>query len=243
MSTKVFYCGHCNKQFPWSSERAGQTVFCSCGNPVRVPRAPHGSAAPPVVASVAAPNEAAEPVATADLRDNPVIRYRTQPVEEEAANWRGSIRGSELRHLIIPVSFMVLALVVRFGLVFATNDPAGKSMIVQAGVAAGTMALNTLTLFIALAGVARFTGAELGPLPLTLIKLAAIGMLGSVIMGVAAMYEMQGHSAGIIALHVLALLYWVLFSLFFELDLQENLMAVAIAGLLQAGTMCILWQR
>ena len=115
-------------------------------------------------------------------------------------------------------------------------------MLGSLGVALLTMVMNTITLFIAVGAVARFTGVELGPLPIVAIKLMSAGMLGSVVIGIGVYFEMRGLGAGAITIHCVALLYWVLFSFYFrEMDLQENLMAVVLAGLMQAGTICLLW--
>jgi hypothetical protein len=229
----------------------GHIIQCPCGRELSVPPAPQDvppvddtydleQPAPqrPVSTPAQAPSDAAVP--TAKLASaRPTLRYQAHDVDLQS-NWRETIRGAGFRHLTLPLLLAALAMALRFGLAVAQSGGSDQ-VLLSLGIAVGTMAMNTVTLLIAVAIMARFTGAELGPLPLTIIKLACAGILGSLVMGVAAYYEMHSIGIGILAVHVIALLYWVMFSIFFEMDLQETLMTVVIACILQAGTVCLLW--
>ena len=159
---------------------------------------------------------------------------------DASGNWRDAIKGEELKQLILPAALAGLAVAVRFGMVFVGPASGTGHTLAGMGIAVATMAMNTITLLIAVGIVARFTGAELGPLPVTIIKLVAAAILGSVVMGLVAYSEMKGVGASAIAVNAVALVYWVMFSIFLEMDLQENLMAVVIACILQSGAICML---
>lgn len=238
----TYGCRSCGKRYPWSAHRAGQKLLCSCGRPMTVPAEP--SADPPTAASASADGIPAAVQNLTSAADAPprILRYQRQSADP-APNWRDAIRGSEFRHLILPIAFIALAISVRTGMVLFSNTSGASHTLVSLALVAATMALNVVVMLIGVGVVAHFTGADLGPLPIVILKLAACALLGSVAMGIGVQLEMKGVSGGIVAIHALVLLYWMLFCIFFDLDLQETLFAVALVGLMQAGTMCILWYR
>lgn len=245
-------CRHCGGLHAWSARCAGQRLMCACGKLITVPDAPQqvdpakiaeyrdGAAAVPTSTEEIAKLPVAQAHVPSPSEGKRVLRY--QPQELDVPDWRESIRGSEFRHLILPLLFIVLAIAIRFGMVLLAGSSGTGHTMLSLGLVLATMALNVITLFVGVGAVATFMGSELGALPVTLIKLTAVAMLDSVILGFGAQLEMHGTMGGYLAVHAVALVNFMLFPLFFELDLQESLFAVAVVGLLQAATMCILWQ-
>lgn len=251
-SDSAFKCPSCGRALSWRQESVGQPFRCSCGAAVVVPQQPQSPAVaddaydlcddPPLLEPL--PDEPTAPdgslpTATAVRK---VLKYQPAPVAQ--SHWRDAIRGSEVRHLVLPAILLVLAAAVRLGVVFFHGSSGPLQTIALLGVAVGTMAINVLVMLVGVGAVARFTGSDLGPLPIALIKLTATAIAGSVVMAFgASLLNTYGMSAGIICWHITLMVYWIMFSTLFEMDLQETLFAVAIVGILNALTMIMLWQR
>ena len=104
------------------------------------------------------------------------------------------------------------------------------------------LALMTLTMLGGgvIAGV--LLGIEFGPIGRVAFKFAGTAVFaGAVALAVAGMDKTDSLTGPIVAWHLVVILYWISFHLFFDLDLQENLLSVAIIALLQACVGCILW--
>jgi uncharacterized membrane protein YfcA len=103
------------------------------------------------------------------------------------------------------------------------------------------MVLNVGLSFAALVMAASFVGVDLGRWSQAAVKIAAIGTLAGAIGGVLSGLDMKLLNGPVLALHVVVLVYWIMIYMFFDLDVQETLLTVAIVTAFQIAAFCIVF--
>lgn len=106
------------------------------------------------------------------------------------------------------------------------------------------LVISVVTMLLGVGIVTKMTGADIGSVPVTVLKLCAIAVFGSIVFAViAALLSSDDLRGMILAWHVVLLFNWIMFSMMFHFDLQESLFAVALVGILQAIAACALWHH
>jgi hypothetical protein len=152
------------------------------------------------------------------------------------------LRGLADRNIILCGVIVVVGIALRFCIPLLLSTSGGARAGAGVAVILLGLAISVVTMLAGVALVAKFTGADLGALPLTIAKLLAISVMDSVLFAaVASLDNGDGMRGMIIAWHAVLLFNWVMFATFFELDTQESLFAVALVGFLQALGACAVW--
>ena len=89
----------------------------------------------------------------------------------------------------------------------------------------------------------KLMSIDFGPTPELLLTVVATAVLGAATWALTtSIFPKDDMNGPIIALHFVVILYWVLFYMFFEMDLQECLMTVAIITVFHIGAFCIVFK-
>jgi hypothetical protein len=244
----MFACPQCGKQFVWVGRIAGTRVNCTCGRgfvaPIEAPALPKG----------------AESSDTYDIADDPLLeelpsrtaqkRMQTPTLTYESKTSRsgttiGDILGQlRTKSVIIPAVVVVCGITFRFLMPLFISSGGNARSGAGAALILVALLLNVTTMLLGVLIVARFTGSDLGSMPVAIARLCAVAVLGTVLFAVVTTIDNSDGSRGmIIAWHVVFLFNWIAFSFLFEMDIQESLFTVALVGLMQAGVACALWHR
>ena len=147
-----------------------------------------------------------------------------------------------MREMYLPIGLLLLGVGFRIGqVVIDSGGPGG-------GVAGATIAAIVgvvLNVGVTLAGVfvaAKVLSVDFGPVGELILKVTAVAVLGGAVGAFIVSLSPKDMTGPIVALHVLVVLYWILFYSFFEIDVQESLMTVAIVTLFNIAAFCILFK-
>lgn len=243
---RTFTCPSCHATFAWKDSYLNRRVSCRCGcvfdafedppeepdpiDPYDVADDATGVAIPPGP-TVAQPAAGHQP----GLTPYPERRAKPQMVTSE------SDRPSMLRDVMLPAVFLIAGVVIMIAQGVWTG-PAGESVVRPIALNAVFLALMVLTMLGGGAIAGSVLGIEFGPIGRVAFKLAGTGALaGAVALVVAGLDKSDSLTGPIVAWNLVFIIYWICFHLLFELDLQENLLSVAIIAFLQAVVGCILW--
>jgi hypothetical protein len=250
---RTFTCPRCRTRFAWKDSYLNKKVSCKCGevfeafedvpeqvevNPYdvtvedeRAPVAPASTVAAAKVQTVGAPPPGAA-----------LSPYPTK-VRKVVESHEGVDESSVYLNLVLPGVLLLAGI----GIVIAQGalDPQeGTTSARTILLSVLFMAIMIVTMLVGGALSAVLLGAEFGSLGKVAWKFAAIATfaasVGVVVAGLDP--EPMGIRGKVIALHVVVILYWIGFQTLFDLDLQENLMSVAIITLLQSTAACVLWR-
>jgi hypothetical protein len=238
---QFFTCEKCDRRYAYLPAMAGKKMRCKCGY-VFVPQvAKFVEALPdeydlepdmPAAAKPAAPL-GAEPVPV-----NPVLAYAHKRPVPQAEQELESV--SKIKNLYVPIALIVLGLGMRGAQLFLPSA-GGHSIAVMILAMIGAVILNVILMFCGVLIASRVLDADFGAIKWAVIKLAAMSIVGGAAtsMIISMDYKQGGIQGPLIALHVLILVYFIGFSTFFEIDLQEALFTVVIVMLFQTGAFCI----
>jgi hypothetical protein len=238
---KTFSCERCGQTFAWNDSLAGKQVQCKCGHAFVVA----GSAKPQAAELVNDVYDVGEeptippPVELAPPQPLPkVLAYRrVEPVSSEQKEAEPSV----MKNLWLPVALLAIGFGLR-GAQLAVPGATSHGMAVTLGLILLGTALNVALTLGGLFVAASFLGVNFGPLAHAAVKAAAASILVGGIGGfVATLDRGKGMQGPIIALHLNVILYWILFGIFFELDVQETLVTVVIVTAFQMAAFCILF--
>jgi hypothetical protein len=147
---------------------------------------------------------------------------------------------SPLRHFYLPIALIIIGSLL--WIAQATVQPLRQNLIVSLALVL-IMVVTSLAIMLAGAYVcATLLSVNFGSLGSAVLKFSAAAIFAGAIALFIARLDRADVRGLIIAWHAMVVIYWVCFYLFFELDLQETLMSVAIISLMQAGGICILWR-
>jgi hypothetical protein len=250
---RTFTCPQCKTKFAWKDSYLNKKVSCKCGatfeafedlpeevevNPYdvavdddRQPIAPASTVASPRVQPIAAP-----PPGVA------LSPYPTK-VRQVAESNEGVDESSVFKNIILPGLLVAGGI----GIILAqgTLDPQqGQTSARTILLSVFFLAIMIVTMLAGGALSAMLLGTEFGTLGKVAWKFTGIATFAAAVGLLVAGFdpEPMGMRGKVIALHVIILLYWVGFHTLFDLDLQENLMSVAIITLLQSVAACVLWK-
>ena len=252
-------CPECHKRYPWRDSLEGKKVKCKCGNVFEAALDLEGAlpdhddrtydvaedyVAPrePMAVSTTAPILPEAPagnIANAYPQRNKKVLTYAHANPAEAAEIR---ERSMLREWYLPLGILAVGILCYVAQIVLNSDAAGT-----AGGAVGSAFLGViLEIALILAGVglsSKLMSIDFGPIPELLLKVVATAVLGAATWALTtSIFPKDDMNGPIIALHVVVILYWVLFYMFFEMDLQECLMTVAIITVFHIGAFCIVFK-
>lgn len=165
------------------------------------------------------------------------MAHRAHPVQTEAAE-----PPRPWRDFWLPLALIAIGVVVWVGQALFAPADAQRSALAAVVLVVVSMAVNVMLMLAGAFLAAQLLGVTFGPVGAALLKMAGTvifaGAVGAVVWALG-QHQVVGM---VIAWHAVVIIYWLLFWLFFGLDPQEALLSVALAALLQAGGMCILWR-
>jgi hypothetical protein len=236
----------CGKVFTPEPEEDGVVV-------VELEELPSASpAAASAPAPAALPAGAAVPkAAIADVAAKYAVR-RAKPVSEEQD---ASERPSAFRDLWLPLALIAAGLALRVTQLVFANEGRGNRWAGNVATPGGLgksilLVAFEMSLAAAMMGLAAFLstmilGVEFGPVRRAAPKIAASAIFSLGVVCWIALFNTDSYSVAglVVALHALVILNWITIGYFFSLDLQEVLLVVAIATLLYAMEMLLVWRR
>jgi hypothetical protein len=246
-------CPECHKRYPWRDSLEGKKVKCKCGHvfeaalDLEAPLGDHDDRTYDVADDYVAPMESAPTVAQASVADaypqrkaSKVLTYAHATPAEAAELAEKSV----LREWYLPIAIIVVGLVFWGGQIAfekATGGGAGTGALLGAAVLG---VLLEIVLILAGVGVSsKMMSIDFGPIPEMLLKAVATAVLGAAVAALTlSIFPKDDMNGPIIALHVVIILYWILFYTFFEMDLQECLMTVAIITGFHIVAFCIVFK-
>jgi hypothetical protein len=250
---RTFTCPQCRAKFAWKDAYLNRKVSCRCGavfeafedvpeeveidpydvaaDEERAPVAPASAIAPPRVQPIGAPPPG--------VALSPYPARARRAVESEPA----VDESSPLLNLILPGVLLAAGV----GIIIAQGalDPQqGSTSLRTILMSVLFMGIMIVTMLAGGALSAILLGTEFGTLGKVIWKFAGIATFAASVGVVVAGLDPDPMAirGKIIALHVVVILYWIGFQTLFELDLQENLLSVAIITLLQSLAACVLWR-
>ena len=254
-------CPNCHKRYPWRDSLEGKKVKCKCGNVFEAALDLEGAlpdhddrtydvaddyVAPmqPAAVSTVAPIMPAAPAASESVasaypqRRSKVLTY-AHATPAEAAELR---ERSLLREFYLPIGVIGVGIVCYIAQLVLSSGGSG-SPIGQVGSAFVGVVLEIVLILAGIGISAKFMSIDFGPIPELLLKVVATAVLGAAVGALTiSIFPKDDANGAIIALHVVVILYWVLFYMFFEMDLQECLMTVAIITAFHIGAFCIVFK-
>jgi len=249
---RTFSCPSCHAKFAWKDAYLNRKVSCKCGcvfeafedppeerqvdpyditiDEQRTPIPPASTVARPLSQPIGAPQGA-----------QPLTPYPTRIIHT-AQSEEGVDERSVLKNIILPGVLMAGA--VGIILLQGALDPQPERTSAHTiALSAFFMAIMIVTMLAGGALSALLMGVEFGSPGRVAWKFAGIAMFAAAVGVVAAGLDPDPLAirGKVIAWHIVMILYWIGFQFFFDLDVQENLMSVAIIGILQAIVACLLW--
>jgi hypothetical protein len=232
---KFIICEKCARHYAWQEAMAGKKMRCKCGH-VFVPRVREEVEDPPDEYGLA-PEEAVAPVArTVAAAGLPVLQYAHKaPVRQEQKELE---RSSHFKRLYLPIALIVAGVGLHLGQIWLPRA-SGQSAWIMAGVILAAIVVNVILMLCGALVASHVLGADFGPMQQAVVKLTAISIIGGAAASFVATLPHAGIAGPIAAVHVLLLIYFVLFSMLFELDLQESLFSVVIVMFFQMAAFCV----
>jgi hypothetical protein len=157
----------------------------------------------------------------------------TMEIEEE---------GTLLRHRYVPIALLVLGIA---GRIWYDTSLASETYSPVVGLALGIadIVLNVAVMMMGVWMSAAFLGVNFGPILRVILKLCAFAAVtttaGLLVAGIDPAHGARAFTMGLAAKFVLNCVF---FGSFFDLDMQESTMTVAIITILQAIAGVVLWQ-
>ena len=247
-------CPECHKRYPWRDKLEGKKVKCKCGHVFEAALdlegalPDHDDRTYDVAADYVPPGESFEAEAGAPVnasvasaypqRHSKVLTY-AHASPAEAAELR---ERSILREFWLPIAIIGLGFALAGGQVAMKHGQGTGTAGLIAG-AIGGIALNVVLTLVAVALSSKLMSIDFGAIPDLILKVTATAVLGAAVGALTiSVFPKDDMNGPIIALHVVVILYWVLFYTFFEMDLQECLMTVAIVTAFHIAAFCILFK-
>ena len=177
---------------------------------------------------------------------------RARPVSEAE---HPADRPSPFRDLWLPLALIAAGMALRVAQLVFANEGRGNRWAGNIATPAGLgrsilLVVFEMALAAALMGFAAMLstmmfGADFGPVRRAAPKIAASAVFSFGVACWIALFNTDSYSVAglVVALHALIILNWITIGYFFSLDLQEVLLVVAIATLLYAMEMLVLWRQ
>jgi hypothetical protein len=250
-------CPECHKRYPWRDGLEGKKVKCKCGHVFEAALDLEGAFPDfddrtyDIAEDYVAPSEPIAAVATtaaghavgsmADAypqRHSKVLTY-AHASPAEAAELR---ERSALREFYLPCAILFVGIACYVAqIVLKSGAATGTGMLI--GAAALGMVLNVFLTLVAVGVSSKLMSIDFGPIPELVLKVTATAVLGGSVGALTvSIFPKDDMNGPIIALHVVVILYWVLFYSFFEMDLQEVLMTVAIVTAFHVAAFCVIFK-
>jgi hypothetical protein len=234
----MFSCPSCGRRFAWKPALAGKKVKCACGNvfvaQLQAPEDDYDLSDEPPPAPPPPQLQAAAPQLSAER----VLQYAAPRVRREEDQELEKV--SRLKSVYLPIAIILIGIAMRLT-PFFIKGITQQTTLVMAAAAVGALVVNVILMLCGVLIASQFLDADFGSLRATVLKLTATAVVGGGAAGaILSLDWAQGGIQGpIIALHAMILIYWVMFAMFFELDLLENLFTVAIVMALHILAFCV----
>jgi hypothetical protein len=252
-------CPNCRKRYPWRDSLAGKKVKCKCGNVFEAALdledelSDHDDRTYDVAQDYVAPMEPVSisttappvtPTVTGSVADaypqrkSKVLTYaHARPAE--AAELRDR---SILREWYLPIGILGVG-IGAYILQITLASGGGGTPIGAVGAAVLAIALEIVLSLVGVGVSSKLMSIDFGAIPDILLKVIATSVLGSALWALTvSIFPKDDMNGPIIALHVVVILYWVLFYTFFDMDLQECVMTVAIITAFHIAAFCIVFK-
>jgi hypothetical protein len=262
----TFSCASCGRRFAYKAQMAGKRVKCACGNVFAVklqtaeeeydlaPEGPVRGVAPaqalPVVTAQAGEGAAGSELASAPMSaaastparqtridQSRVLQYAHKKPRGEADLELEKV--SRLKTVYLPAALIVTGVGLRVA-PFFVKGIMHQGMAVMVLAAVGALAVNVVLMLCGVLIASQFLDADFGSLRSAVLKLIATAVVGGGAAGwlLSLDWSHGGIQGPLLALHAMILIYWIMFAMFFELDLLENLFTVAIVMGLHIVAFC-----
>jgi hypothetical protein len=228
---KTFACPQCAKRFSWDSRYTGRKIACTCGR-VFLPRFD--------VVQPATSETGYEFIATS-TEPNTLHSARKYPTRKPC-NEALLDEPHPIRDGIIPIVLIAGGLLARITQLFFL--PQSQTLALTIGLMFFDMLANITIVFLAVYLAAHLVSIEFGSPMIACLKLISMAIFaGATASWLARLDQMPGSIRGlVIGMHFVILCYFFCFSVFFEMDLQESLIATVIVAALQGLLMIGLHQ-
>lgn len=246
---RTFSCPHCGMKFPWKDSYVNRKVSCKCGRVFEAFEDPAEETnigtydvaedADRRHAAVAPASTVAAPVARAQ-GSSPLAAYPVR-IRAAAQDESGLDESRPFKNLFLPL--VLLGIGATIAVLQATFMPRqGESVAYSLGYDALLLGLMVIIMLAGAAVSVAIMGVEFGSLGRCILKFSATAVFAGAIAMTAAGLDPEPMAirGKVVALHLMLILYWVCFQLLFDLDVQENLMTVAIITLMQSAMGCVL---
>lgn len=265
-----FRCPSCGQVFTWKPQLANRRVRCKCATRFVVPPRDESDQenvlpadvleeiAPPRPADVSDAVPFAQRASIPARSPLPLpgsTEFYTREIAQRARRQETiSEDGSNLKHRDLPIALILAGLLIQIASLRLFNELPGNkwggavqtpsSVTVALAIAICQTIIWTSLLIIGSAVSARILGISFGTIGRAALKLCGIATFTfGVASAVASIDPGRFSVTGIVmALHIVILLYWVLFAYLFSLEIMETLMTVAIVVLIQSVAVCGFWK-
>lgn len=180
----------------------------------------------------------AEGAGAAPSLSGAAARYgaRVRHVETEIAQ-----EESAFKSFYLPIAMIAAGMLFRLGQLLLSSRAGGLA--VALGMVGFEIVLGVAIMLLGALIAATVLNVNFGSVGHAALKLCAIAICATAVGHFVASIDKipDGITGPIVALHIMILMYWGLFSYLFDLDLQETIMSVALIGFLQASVACLMW--
>jgi hypothetical protein len=251
--TGTFTCTACGKHFAYKPQLEGKRVKCACGNvftalrdraedeydlaPDDAPSSPRPTPAPAQALPAVAAQHEQPRAAPVQISQDKVLQYaHAPPRREEDMELQ---KSSSLMNLYLPIAMILIGVVLRIA-PFFIHGILQQGTLVMIAAAIGALVVNVVLMLCGVLIASQFLDADFGSLRSAVLKLTATAVVGGGAAGwlLSLDWAHGGVQGPLLALHAMILIYWIMFSMFFELDLLENLFTVAIVMALHIVAFC-----
>lgn len=237
-------CPSCRRAYQWDRELAGCTIECPCGRAFEFPFNQPGGQEEVYDLDPSAPARPKLVKETKSATAAPrVVPYRqTRPDAETKQTLGELIAETPMKSIMLPIVLIVGGLLARVIVAMYFPLPAGVWQTYLSLVL--TTATNVICMFVGVGIIARWTGSDMGSLPVLVLKLVAIGVIGSLVFASAiALLDTRTIHGPVVALHLVVLVQFFMIAGWIAFDLQESLFAAAVVGLMQFMLACVVLPR
>jgi hypothetical protein len=223
-----FKCPKCSAELLWNARVAGHKVSCPCGH---VFVAPMRAA---VLAGDVEPEPEREPPKRKEELDRLWMRPRKRVVVDDDEEKSGPIRS-----WVVPSILIVIGLMITMTQVTWEEKELPKIVDLSFAQIMMIVLAMVVTLYASVALVTYLMNIDFGRLKPALYKMLSIPIFASALAITVARFDKdpQWITGLSMAWSVMILCYWVLFSVFFKLELWEVLVVSFVVSVVQAGAL------
>ena len=246
-------CSACGRRFVLKPQLLGKRVKCACGNVFVAEKQQRDQDEYDLIDDSPGSVERTQflpPVAAQPEIAPAQVPHRQQQLSQDhILQYAGSIprrieeqelaKTSRLKTVYLPAILIILGVAFRVAPYFIKGITQ-QGVAVMAAAAVGALVVNIALMLCGVLIASQILDADFGSLRAAVLKLTATAVVGGGITGwiLSLDWAHGGIHGPLVALHAMILIYWIMFAMFFELDLLENLFTVAIVMALHIAAFC-----